>query len=231
MRSISEISMDFTLWLTARDRSREVTATVRFHVSFRQKGLVQFVLHQKSGSGNSASDLNWGNLVAPKPCTWCSRVVVIVCIVTCCLRIESWLLDSLDFKMIQVDIDDPQGHGTPSADEIFTDFETAEIHDELSSDCELSSSDGAVKDKLTFSPQRGCCGWSLEHCLLNHPKCANCCGVFFYLPFMMILYLLWILQIVVMVIINILVYVFCCNFCRCQCCRLCSVNLFRKTDW
>ena len=89
-----------------------------------------------------------------------------------------------------------------------------------------------MKDKLTFSPQRGCCGWSLEHCLLNDQCCANCCGFTLYQPFMATLYLLWILQIAVTLSVNVVASALCCNLCRCQCCRfsLCALSESERTD-
>eukprot|EP01083_Nonionella_stella_P046546 124613_1 len=78
--------------------------------------------------------------------------------------------------------------------------------------------DFLAQDKLTFAPHCCCCGW-LENCLINHSCCSCCCGGAFYVPFMVILYVLWLIQIPITLIINLFAFALCCNFCKCQCCR------------
>ena len=78
--------------------------------------------------------------------------------------------------------------------------------------------DSVFQEAKTFSPHCCCCGW-VEHCLLNYQCCGTCCGVIFYVPFMTILYFLWILQIPITILVNLLSFVFCCDFCKCECCR------------
>eukprot|EP01084_Bolivina_argentea_P029336 54442_1 len=75
-----------------------------------------------------------------------------------------------------------------------------------------------IGDKMTFSPHCCCCSW-IEHCLLNYSCCGTFCGIIFYIPFMLILYILWLLQIPLTLIINLIAFIFCCNFCKCECCR------------
>ena len=70
----------------------------------------------------------------------------------------------------------------------------------------------------SFSPHCCCCSFC-EHCLLNHPFCGCLCGSIFYIPSMTLIYIIWILQIPIQIIINAFAFLFCCNFCRCQCCR------------
>ena len=73
-------------------------------------------------------------------------------------------------------------------------------------------------DEILFSPHCCCCGW-VEHCLLNYQCLGTCCGSILYMPFMILFYLIWILQIPITILLNLIAFIFCCNFCKCECCR------------